>query len=247
MRSILAIAGLLMLVAAHGALACPVITGSNPKDDMKAALDYYSGTTLSDLIAHADCAMEQFEVSKRHEEVFWRERGTVNYRYGRFLSEAADLQSRAGDRLRQLGGGTGVKYFERDYTIRSALLAKCLKDESVCNLKKEMSALADAYESARQAQDLHDWMISNSPESLAVDAALKVWLRAVASCPAWDFHPPLKDRSLYDWKGVCSQSCRDVAKDADRVLMEHGVRVSSLKPQLDALNMALQRCTEPLQ
>ena len=157
---------------------------------------------------------------------------------------AADLQSRAADRLRQTGGGTGIGYYKRDIQIRTVLLGWCLKDESACSLNKELGALANAYEFAREAKDLHDWMVSNPPESLAVAAALDIWLRAVASCPAWDFHPGLKD-SLYEWKETCSPACHQVANDANRVFKEYGVRVSSLKPQVAALTKALKACESP--
>lgn len=243
MHSIMMLAVFLLFAVAQDALACPETNGTNPRADMKAALDYYSGINESEIIAAADCALEQFEVSQQFEQAYKAEKSTLNYRYGRFLSEAADLQSRAADRVRQTGGGRGIGYYKRDIRIRTALLGWCLKDESACSINKELGALANAYEFAREATELHDWMVSNSPESLAVGAALDIWLRAVASCPAWDFHPGLKD-SLYEWKETCSPACHEVAHDANRVLKEHGVQVSSLKPQVAALTKALTTCTK---
>jgi hypothetical protein len=208
---------------------------------MKAALDWYAGATASRSIEVADCAWKHYEKSVQFRDAFKAEESTTNYRYGRFLLEAADLQSRAAKRVKKMGGGTGVNYFRREVQIRTMLLGFCLRAEIACDLHAQLGALANAYEAARQATALHDWMVSNSPDSLAVGAALDIWLRAVASCPAWDFHPPVME-SLYDWKQACTPGCREVARDASRVLREHGVRVSSLKSQVAAMTSAVERC-----
>lgn len=232
---------ILAAVAPGSAAMCPAFDGLRPAANLKAALDWYAGVTEPRSIAAADCAWRQYETSIQSSEAFKAEKSTVNYRYGKFLSEAADLHGRAANRVRQTGGGTGVNYFRREVQIRTTLLGWCLQDATACNVNKELGALAIAYESARQAPEFHDWMISNSPESLAVGAALNIWLRAIASCPAWDFRPPVNG-ALYDWNQACTPDCREVARDASKVLREHELRLSSLKPQVTAMTAAVEGC-----
>ena len=200
------------------ALACPELRGP-PAADLKAALDFYPSIAASEVIDGADCAMQHFETARRKDLAYRNEQGSRHYRYGRLLGEIADIQHRAARRVRNTGGGDGDVY-------------------------RQLGALANAYEAARQAPDLHDWMVSNSPESLAVGAALKVWLRGVYSCPAWDFHPPVQG-ALLEWRETCSPSCIAVAKDASRILKEHGPRISSLKDQVQALVESVEACEFP--
>ena len=90
MHSIMVIAAFLLLAAAQGALAaCPGTNGATPRADMKEALDYYSGINESEIVAGADCALRQYEVTQQFENAYKVEKSTINYRYGRFLSEAA--------------------------------------------------------------------------------------------------------------------------------------------------------------
>ena len=225
------------------ALACPELRGP-PAADLKAALDFYPSIAASEVIDGADCAMQHFETARRKDLAYRNEQGSRHYRYGRLLGEIADIQHRAARRVRNTGGGDGARYFGNEIEVRTALLGWCLEDRTACDVYRQLGALANAYEAARQAPDLHDWMVSNSPESLAVGAALKVWLRGVYSCPAWDFHPPVQG-ALLEWRETCSPSCIAVAKDASRILKEHGPRISSLKDQVQALVESVEACEFP--
>lgn len=237
MRNHLALA---LFLAASPALACPSFKGE-PARDLKAALDHYYGITTSQAITGADCAMEHFRASQQDEAAYRAESGSDTYRYRRLLHEAADLQHRAGKRVRETGGGRGVQYFRNEIAVRTALLRWCVEDASACNIYQQTGLLANAFEAAGQAPDLHDWMVANTPESLAVSDALKVWLRAVYSCPVWDFRPPV-DGALLVWRENCSPGCVSVARDAGRILVEHGPRISSLKPQVEALVASVEAC-----
>lgn len=230
----------LLLIFPCRALACPESIGS-PLQLMKSALDYYPTVSASRVIEGADCAMEHFEASRVRENEFRQEKSTINYRYGRFLKEAADLQHRAAKRVRQTGGGNGGDYFANEIRMRTALLGWCLKDANACDAFQQLGALGNAFESARLAPEMHDWMVSNSPESLAVRAVLDIWLRAVYSCPAWDFRPPI-ERGLFVSKETCSPSCVEVARRASAVLEEHGTRISSLRGQINALTQSVDAC-----
>jgi hypothetical protein len=236
------ICALLMLLGMpSSAMACPSIAAEKPLDAMKIALEYYAKLTASQMIEGADCAMTHFTVAKEQDATFRTEKRTTGYRYGRFLVEIADLQSRAAKRVLQTGGGTGIRYYERDIEVRTTLLDWCLGDSSACEVYKQLGALANAYEAANRGQDLHDWMLSKSPKSLVVADALKVWLRAVYSCPAWDFRPPLLG-SLYTWRNPCTPGCITVAREAGKALKDHGPRISSLQDQISSLVNSVNVC-----
>lgn len=241
MRIVFALLVLVLLGLSSSATACPTIRGEDPAADMKLALDHYAKIGLSGYIAGADCAKKHFEVARAHDAQFREAKSSSTYRYGRLLAEIADLQSKAGTRLRQSGGGTGVKYFRDEIEVRVALLKWCLGDRLACDVYKQLGSLANAYENAGEAADLHDWMLSNSPESLAVKDALKIWLRAVYSCPAWDFRPPTSG-SLFTWKEKCSPGCMTVARQAGETLKKHGTRISSLADQISALTASVEKC-----
>jgi hypothetical protein len=80
MRSIMMLAAFLLFAVAQDALACPATNGTNPRADMKVALDYYSGINASEIIATADCALKQFEVSQQFEQAYKAEKSTLNYK-----------------------------------------------------------------------------------------------------------------------------------------------------------------------
>lgn len=239
MRTHLALA---LCLATSPALACPAFTG-DPGRDLKAALDHYPGITTSQAIAGADCAMKHFRDSQQNEAAYRAESENYTYRYSRLLHEIADLQHRAGKRVRLTGGGQGVTYFRNEIEVRTALLRWCVEDNSACNIYQQTGSLANAYEAAKQGNLLHDWMVDSPPESLAVSNALMVWLKAVNSCPVWDFRPPEGDATR-DWRKNCTPSCVSVARDAGAVLAEHGTRISSLKPQIEALVASVRACGE---
>lgn len=237
MRTRLAFA---LCLATSPALACPDFAGV-PEADLKAALDYYPSITTSKAIAGADCAMEHFRASQQSEAAYRAERGSDTYRYRRMLHEVADLQHRAGKRVKVAGGGQGVTYFRNEIEVRTALLRWCAEDSTACNIYQQTGLLANAYEAAGQGNDLHDWMLDSPPESLAVSAALRVWLKAVYSCPVWDFRPPERDAAR-DWRKNCTPGCVSIARDAGTVLAEHGARISSLRPQIEALIASVEAC-----
>lgn len=88
MHSIMVIAAFLLFAGAQGArAACPETNGADPRADMKMALDYYSGISESEIIAAADCALRQYEVSQQFEEAYKVEKSTINYSTGGFWAK----------------------------------------------------------------------------------------------------------------------------------------------------------------
>lgn len=239
-----AILTLLLALMLPEAAACPQFTGNDPRADLKAALDYFPSAVGARAIAGADCAYGYYRTSTNFEQAFRAEASSHVYRYGRFLSEAADLQHRAARRVRQTGGGRGLPYFENEIQIRKTLLTWCLADPTVCSVHREMGSLANAYELADKAESFHDWMVGNSPRSLEVGDALTIWLRGLASCPVWDFRPPTADSTIL-WKAACYPVCQSATRDASQVFHRHEVASSSARSLAEAMTRALRNCPDP--